>query len=856
MSAPTAHARGVFATSVFVTTLATLLSHYRRHPGQLAMLLLGLWVASALWSGVQAINASARDSYARAEALFENRLDRIERRDGEALTLDDYLTLRRAGAPVSPLAEGQLRLTDGADGTATTVRLLGIDPLTLPGDSSLARRQSSAAALRDWLLPPHRLRAAPDVVAAARADPRLPPVENDPSLPPATLVSDIGVAQSLLGLDRRLTRLVVAPSATFALPEHLVRISARQLASPGQLADSFHLNLTAMGLLALVVGLFIVHAALGLALEQRLGLMRTLRALGVPARTLVGALIIELLAIGLIGALAGILSGVALARWLLPDVAASLDALYDSRVSGQLALPWYYWLGSLAITLGGLATAGSGVLWRVARLEVLTLGQAQAWRARLGRQWRRQALAGSGLLIGALGLGLWLSASGGAPLAQGGRTTLIAGFAMVTAALLGVALWLPALLAMALQLASRALRRRPLWQWAVADLQLQLPRLQLAMMALLLALAANLGVSSMVGGFRLTFLDWLDQRLLADIYVHPEEGDYARLRDWLAAQPEVATLLPARQAQATLVLGTAATTPERAVPVALFGIHPAPALTRQWPLLSSVAGREAAWQALREGAVFINEQLARRRGLHAGETLTLRGSDRRERRLTIAAIYPDYGNPHGEIVMPTARLAREFDAPPGSLGVVLAAGSASGAARDAALERLRSGLTEELAISGEVLTDQRRLKATSKAVFERTFAITRALNALTLAVAALALLTTLLAQAGVRRAQLAPLWALGVPRSRLVAVQLGQLVGAALATALVALPLGIALAWALVAVINVAAFGWRLPLHLFPDEMAITLALAVLVAASAALLPARRLWRSPPRQLLEEFAAT
>ncbi|MEA3252213.1 MAG: ABC transporter permease [Pseudomonadota bacterium] len=860
MSAPTAHARGVFATSVFVTTLATLLSHYRRHPGQLAMLLLGLWVASALWSGVQAINASARDSYARAEALFENRLDRIERRDGEALTLDDYLTLRRAGAPVSPLAEGQLRLTDGADGTATTVRLLGIDPLTLPGDSSLARRQSSAAALRDWLLPPHRLRAAPDVAAAARADPRLPPVENDPSLPPATLVSDIGVAQSLLGLDRRLTRLVVAPSATLILPEHLVRISARQLASPGQLADSFHLNLTAMGLLALVVGLFIVHAALGLALEQRLGLMRTLRALGVPARTLVGALIIELLAIGLIGALAGILSGVALARWLLPDVAASLDALYDSRVSGQLALPWYYWLGSLAITLGGLATAGSGVLWRAARLEVLALGQAQAWRARLGRQWRRQALAGSGLLIGALGLGLWLSASGGATLAQDGRTTLIAGFMMVTAALLGVALWLPALLAMALQLASRALRRRPLWQWAVADLQLQLPRLQLAMMALLLALAANLGVSSMVGGFRLTFLDWLDQRLLADIYVHPEEGDYARLRDWLAAQPEVATLLPARHAQATLLLDTDTEAdtdaPPRAVPVALFGIHPAPALTRQWPLLSSVAGREAAWQALREGAVFINEQLARRRGLRAGETLTLRGPDRRKRRLAIAAIYPDYGNPHGEIVMPTARLAREFAAPPGSLGVVFTEGNASGAARDAALERLRSGLTEQLAIPGEVLTDQRRLKATSRDVFERTFAITRALNALTLGVAALALLTTLLAQASARRAQLAPLWALGVPRSRLVAVQLGQLIGAALATALVALPLGIALAWALVAVINVAAFGWRLPLYVFPGELAITLALAVLVAAGAALLPARRLWRNPPRQLLEEFATT
>ncbi len=852
MSAPATHTRGVFAT-----TLATLLSHYRRHPGQLAMLLLGLWVASALWSGVQAINASSRDSYARAEALFESQLDRIERRDDEALTLDDYLALRRAGAPVSPLIEGQLQLTDGS---APTVTLLGIDPLTLPGDSSLARRENSAAALRDWLLPPHRVRAAPDVAAAARADPRLPPVENDPSLPPATLVSDIGVAQALLGLERQLTRLVVAPDARFTLPGNLVRIPARQLASPGQLADSFHLNLTAMGLLALVVGLFIVHAALGLALEQRLGLMRTLRALGVPARTLVGALIVELLAIGLIGALAGILSGVALARWLLPDVAASLDALYDSPVSSQLALPWYYWLGGLAITLGGLATAGSGVLWRVARLEVLALGQAQAWRARLARQWRRQALAGSVLLAGALGLGAWLTTAGGATLGQGGQTTLIAGFVMVTAALLGVALWLPALLAMALEFASRALRRRPLWQWAVADLQLQLPRLQLAIMALLLALAANLGVSSMVGGFRLTFLDWLDQRLLADIYVYPEKGDYARLQDWLAAQPEVATLLPARNAQATLVLGadseadTAAQ--PRAVPVALFGIQPAPVLTRQWPLLANVAGREAAWQALRDGAVFINEQLARRRGLAPGETLTLRGPDRRERRLTIAAVYPDYGNPRGEIVMPAARLTREFAAPPGSLGVVLAAGSARGAARDAALARLRTGLTRELAIPGETLTDQRRLKATSQAVFERTFAITRALNALTLGVAALALLTTLLAQASARRAQLAPLWALGVSRGHLVAVQLGQLVGAALATALVALPLGIALAWALVAVINVAAFGWRLPLYVFPGELAITLALAVLVAAGAALLPARRLWRSPPRQLLEEFSAT
>ena len=65
-----------------IRVLSTLLSHYRRHPGQLIMLLLGLWVASALWSGIQAINATARDSYARADALFDTQLDQLERRDG------------------------------------------------------------------------------------------------------------------------------------------------------------------------------------------------------------------------------------------------------------------------------------------------------------------------------------------------------------------------------------------------------------------------------------------------------------------------------------------------------------------------------------------------------------------------------------------------------------------------------------------------------------------------------------------------------------------------------------------------------------------------------------------------------
>nr|WP_298379568.1 FtsX-like permease family protein [uncultured Halomonas sp.] len=825
--------------SVLRTTLATLLSHYRRHPGQLAMLLLGLWVASALWSGVQAINASARESYDRAESLFSADLDRITRRDGATLTLDDYRDLRRAGLPVSPIIEGELSLSDGE-----SLMLIGIEPLSLPGGAPLAQQDGDADALVNWLIPPYRVRVAPDTLEKARALENLPPLEIAPGLPPATLVTDIAVAARLLDMDRRISRLVIAPERDVELPAAFVRTSPDALASPGQLADSFHLNLTAMGLLALVVGLFIVHAALGLALEQRLGLLRTLRALGVPGRTLILALGLELLLMGLLGALLGIVSGVILAQLLLPDVAATLDSLYDTTVSNTLNLPWYYWLGGLAITLGGLFSAGASMLWRASRINVLGLGQAQAWRGRLRGQLRVQLLFGGALLAGA-GFLWWYLAS------TAGRQDLALGFTLVALLLLGAALCLPPLLAGLLGLLARYLpRRAALLQWSVADLQLQLPQLSLAMMALLLALSANLGVGSMVGGFRLTFLDWLDQRLLADLYVRPAAEQFEDLESWLNERSEVATLLPARNTEAELIMDD-----KNAGAVALFGIAPKPILRNSWPLLETRDGHEAAWQALTSGAAFINEQLARRQGLGPGDSLQLQGPSGLVT-LSVAAVYPDYGNPRGEITLPVSRLATEFKAPSGTLGVVLAPTGD----RAQTLSRLQEAMSErfnlaEESSNGGSLIDQQALKQVATEVFERTFAITRALNALTIGVAGLALLTTLLAQAEARRAQLAPLWALGVSRGRLVKLQIGQLVMACLGTALLAIPLGLLLTGTLVAVINVAAFGWRLPLHVFPGQIAMTVALAVVVAILAALIPAWRLRRVPPRQLLQEFAA-
>ncbi|MBR9906230.1 MAG: ABC transporter permease, partial [Gammaproteobacteria bacterium] len=253
------------------TVLATLLSHYRRHPGQLAMLLLGLWVASALWSGIQAINATARDSYARADALFATQLDQLERRDGAPLTRAEYHALRQTGLPVSPMLEGEVVTQDG-----TRLTLIGIDPLTLSSDNALAQANTSAS-LSDFLTPPWQTRLAPDALAAlgierdnapgaspTLADGKtLPPLVLAPALPPDTLIMDIAAAAQLLESGDEITRIVSAPGALAKAPAGLTLTRASNLATPGQLTESFHLNLTALGLLAWVVGLFIVQAALG-----------------------------------------------------------------------------------------------------------------------------------------------------------------------------------------------------------------------------------------------------------------------------------------------------------------------------------------------------------------------------------------------------------------------------------------------------------------------------------------------------------------------------------------------------------------------------------------------------------------
>jgi putative ABC transport system permease protein len=377
--------------------LAVLFSHWRRHPMQLATLLIGLISATALWSGVQALNQQARDSYERAAATFGGaRTAMLVSRNGAIFPQHLFVDLRRAGWPVSPVLEGRVQIE------GRSFRLLGIEPLTLPVEVGNAPAIGRSG-LQSFLTPPGETLVAPEVLADLAlpegATPRLnnssslPPLRVQPQLVPGVLVVDIGMAQRLLNRPDQISRLLVGQDkAKRASLESVVGDKLRLLQPDAEsdlerLTDSFHLNLSAFGLLSFVVGLFIVNSAVGLAFEQRLPMLRTLRACGVSARMLNAVLVVELVSLALVAGLAGLICGYLIAAALLPDVAASLRGLYGAQIPGQLTLRSEWWIAGIVISIvGALAAAGTS-LAKAIRLPVPVAAQPFAWQQAI-RCWR------------------------------------------------------------------------------------------------------------------------------------------------------------------------------------------------------------------------------------------------------------------------------------------------------------------------------------------------------------------------------------------------------------------------------------------------------------------------------------
>jgi putative ABC transport system permease protein len=412
----------------------------------------------------------------------------------------------------------------------------------------------------------------------------------------------------------------------------------------------------------------------------------------------------------------------------------------------------------------------------------------------------------------------------------GSSRSLLAGFVALFMLLLSVAALTPAALrALAGAAAAIAARFSPVARLACADIAASLSRTGVAIAALGMALTAMIGVAIMVESFRESLREWLIQSLRADVYVSAP-GVAESLERRLDPQVIRALLqVPGVRAHSE---GRRVTVTSSAGALDLNAVHLAAESYAGYRFTQGEAAH--AWPQFARGAILISEPLAWRLSLAPGGRLTLITASG-PRAFTVAGVYREYGNDRGEVLMDLEAYRQWWhDEGIAALGIYLAPGIPAAQA----VRELRSAARGRQAL---LIRSNADIRALSMRIFERTFVITRVLYWLAAGVAAVGLVSALLAWELERARELALLRTLGLTRAAIALLVVGQTAFMGVAAFLAAIPAGLCTALVLTDVINRRAFGWQIDLHLAPAQFTDALWLALAAALAAGVYPA---WRS------------
>ncbi len=831
--------------SRFYWILKALLSHYWRHPWQTLFLCVGLIAGIGLWSAVQIINQHAETSYRQAQSLLGAQASYwIRSRRGEGIEQALYIDLRRAGfRQVFPLVELEVSTSSGV-----AISIIATDLLALPDNA-----YSSSDNVRDfadnWLhlvQPPYRA-WVPAVLAAElglEQGDRLA-LRDGRQLPPALIQAreqqgrrvllDIGAALALSQGDRFSYLAVGAidpreyQRLAAILPDHLELTQNQQHIDLRELTQSLHSHLSAMSLLSFAVGLFIVFNAVRFSLWYRRATLLDLRLMGCATHQLFAAILVETLVWSLIGTALGFVLGIVLAQALLPGLGASLQSLYAATIEAEPVLSMKTLLQAWCIALTGLIWALSWPLYRQLQQSSFAAASSEGLLHDESKTRRRLALVA---LLLALVAGL----------AYGRIETVTEGFVVLGMMLFAAAWLLPLLLASGLRLAAWLVPRESLMaRWLVSDGWSQLPAFRSAMMALLLALTANLGVGSLVDSFRDAFVGWLELRQSADIYVRAPQLDYRRLKasaasaNWLDDSHHRIGVSTRWRGRPSLIRGADTRAPDSLVfPLSKWQGDSAASALRAW--------REAP------GKVLINEQVHFLAGIDPGDRVKLE-TDNGLQSYQVVGVFYDYGNPYFQFYLPYQVVASNWSHYY-SRGIALWLNKDN----NQAMQQAESSLKALGAQPGDWIS-QAQVRKLSVGIFDRTFAITAAMNALTMIVAAIALLASLLAILQERLPQFAQWRALGLRQGEQLLLVATPLLIFCVIAWILSIPLGALLSWVLIHKLNIISFGWSMPL-VWEFSPALHLAGVVIVICALTLLLVSFQWRRKMPQALAQLGET
>lgn len=831
---------------------ALVLGPAARHPLRVLLPILGVSIGVAAVAAIGRANASVTESFREAASSLSGRSDFVVTgvRGVPIEALARLSFLWRVGS-LAPAVTGWAVIDDGSGEIA---EVLGVDvggdaavrDLRVVADTKAARARllaGNAAFLPAAFAARHRVSAGGQLAILAGGARHRLSVAGLLELSGVAraaggdlLVTDLFTAQRLLGreggvdrvdivLDPGVSREAVRRQILARLPPGLsLEPPGRSAATADRMVRAFRFNLNALGSLTLLVGMFLIANAVSISVLRRRPEIATLRAIGTSRALLFVVFLLEGLGIGAAGTALGEIGGIFLSRTALRAVSGTVTGVY--LPTAKIGAAGYAGTAATAAAVGMLAALASTLL---PAAEATRVEPAPAMRAGSVEGVRRARLRGRGLA--ALALAAAAAAAAAAPPVDGFP---LFGFAAVLLVVAALALVSPVLVRSADRAAVGLLARLFGAPGRLGSRFFggSLARNAISVTALAMALGMTLAMIVTVSSIRETFRVWVESTLRSDLWIKSPAGRSSgivgdlpeEVVDFLRAVPGVEAVDPFRARDQTDARGRPYTLAS--------GDFRVVARMGGLPLLDGLDPRAVAQQARRGGEAMISEPYARRFGVRRGDTVAI-PTPQGPRLLRVAGVYRDYSNDRGTIILDRGPYLSLFgDRRVTSVAVLAAPGVDATQLR----RRILAAARGRFALS---ISTNRELRREALRIFDRTFAVTQALEAIAVAVAVLGIANALVASAIARRRSFGLLRAVGASSRQIRRAILLEAALTGLTSTVAALAAGAAFAFLLLSVINPQSFGWTVVTRVPAGRLGVAVGLVLTASILAGLYPAR-----------------
>jgi putative ABC transport system permease protein len=645
------------------------------------------------------------------------------------------------------------------------------------------------------------------------------------------LVIDISHAQSLFRLPGKVDRIDLMLNDEKGFRSRLgqgfriqsVRERNRLYSS---MLDAFRLNLEALSLIALFVGIFLIYNTTMFSVISRRKDAGILRSLGAGRREILLAFFCEILLFGLSGGILGGVLGYLLTYLLTGLVGQTVSNLYFFLK--PTPLPWSWWI----VVVGAFFGCSASILGSL--FPLLDLIHASPVATLQGRTVLKNSTTGlrrvtiTGLAFLLLTLVLLALSS----------LHVYVGFAAAFALLFGSSLLaglFVAVTALPMRWALGLVGGLP-GRIAGGNLRKNLSRTSVATAAFMIALSMSVGLASMIGSFRQSLVWWMGTQLRADIYVgYAAEGTTIPegLYNDLKAVDGIGGFDPYRNVQM----------PYRDTSITIVAVSAE--VLQKYTSFGWLKGGNENWEPVKKGEIIISESFSRAFHVQSGQTVTLVGR-KGPHRFRVAAVFYDYTTERGLVMMDRSTYLSVFGDPTiNSLGIFIDSGNPE-------KERLLHKVRSMAASYGLPVYSLAGLRHRILSVFDSTFAVTRSMRILAIIVAFFGITGALLTLFIERQREFGIYRALGFSTKQVAVMTVMEGLGMGLISFLGSIVVGTILAVILIKVINLRSFNWTIFYYPSADPYLWTGIAAVLASITASIYPVFKIWRTYPHMQMRE----